>query len=238
MEHSQEYLADIKKYDELLKNKNLPVIYSLKHLCLLADVNFDSIVALCNSNRIDRYKRFKLKKKKGGYRIIQSPIGELKYLQRWILCNILENIPSHLSCKGFEKGTSIIENAKIHLNSDSLLKIDLMRFYDSINEKRIFGIFKSLGYQSNLCVSLAKICTIVPNDMFLNSFRRRENNLKKYIQSKKDEGILAQGSPTSPKLSNLVLKNLDKRLLSLAKKHNLNYSRYADDLTFSGEIEE
>ena len=73
--------------------------------------------------------------------------------------------------------------------------------------------------------------------MFISSFRKKETELKEYITSK-NEGILAQGSPTSPKLSNLITINLDKRLTGLANKNGLNYSRYADDLTFSGNFKQ
>lgn len=234
--HSPEYLVDISSYVANLEGKNLPVIFSFPHLCLLAGVSINHIDQIYNGERINVYKRFKLKKKRGGYRVIQSPEDELKYLQRWILYNIIEKIPSHSSCKGFDKETSIKQNAEIHLNQKAILKIDLLRFYDSINEKRIYGIFKSLGFHKNLAVSLAKICTILPNHQFLTSFKSTEKMLKDQIKKSK-AGILPQGAPTSPKLSNLVARNLDKRLTSLAAKWNLCYSRYADDITFSGEVE-
>lgn len=235
--HSKGFEQDIKEYSDYLQKKNLPVIYSLPHLCLLSGVDVENVKELTNSNRIKSYKRFKLRKRRGGFRIIQTPNDELKFLQRWILKNILENVDSHDACKGFDKNTSIKNNAEIHISSDALLKMDLLRFYDSINERRIYGIFKSLGYHPNLSVSFAKICSIVPDEMFISSFRKKETALKEYIISKR-EGVLAQGSPTSPKLSNLVSVNLDKRLLGLANKNGLKYSRYADDITFSGNFKQ
>lgn len=235
--HSKGFKQDLKQYSDALIAKGLPVIYSLPHLCLVAGVDIERIITITQSNRINYYKRFKLKKKRGGFRVIQTPNDELKYLQRWILKNILEKIPSHDSCKGFDKDTSIKQNADTHLKSEALLKLDLLRFYDSINERRVYGIFKSIGYHPNLAVSLAKLCTIIPDEMFISSFKNKENELKEYIISK-NEGILAQGSPTSPKLSNLITINLDKRLTGLANKNGLKYSRYADDLTFSGNFKQ
>ena len=82
---------------------------------------------------------------------------------------------------------------------------------------------------------MAKICTVEPDLNLIYSFKKNEINLQNFIIDK-NEGILAQGSPTSPKLSNLILINLDKRLTGLANKYGLNYSRYADDITFSGNI--
>ena len=235
--HSKEFERDIEEYSRVLQQKNLPVIYSLPHLCLLSGVNYIRIKSIVDSDRSEFYKRFKLRKKRGGFRVIQTPNNELKYLQRWILRNILENVASHNSCTGFDKNTSIRNNAEIHLKSKAILKMDLLRFYDSINERRIYGVFKSLGFHPNLSVSLAKICTIIPNNIFFSSFQKKEAELKKYILNKR-EGLLAQGSPTSPKLSNLVTVNLDKRLTGLANKHGLNYSRYADDITFSGNFKQ
>ena len=233
--HSKGFEEEIKKYSKNLEDKGLPIIYSLPHLALLAGVDIERTLNTCNSSRLQLYKRFKLKKKRGGYRVIHTPNDELKYLQRWILKNILEKVPSHKSCKGFDKATSINENAQIHLKSGAILKIDLLRFYDSINEKRVFGIFRSIGYHPNLAVSMAKICTVEPDLNLIYSFKKNEINLQNFIIDK-NEGILAQGSPTSPKLSNLILINLDKRLTGLANKYGLNYSRYADDITFSGNI--
>jgi RNA-directed DNA polymerase len=234
--HSEGFLADIIEYDLKLINKNLPVIYSLPHLCLLAGVNIKNILRICKSNRISEYKRFKLRKKRGGFRVIQTPTDELKYLQKWILINILEKVPSHSSCKGFDKTKSIKQNAEGHLNKESILKIDLLRFYDSINERRVYSVFKKIGYHPNLSVSFAKICTIVPNEQFLRSFKKTELELKNII-IKKAEGILPQGAPSSPKLSNLISISIDNRLSKLALKYELAYSRYADDITFSGNIE-
>jgi RNA-directed DNA polymerase len=152
------------------------------------------------------------------------------------LTNVLNIMPSHNSCKGFDPRASIKQNAECHLGKESILKIDLLRFYDSINERRIFGLFKSMGYHPNLAVSLAKICTVEPDNNFFIAFKKNELELRDSIK-KKGDGILPQGAPTSPKLSNLVTFRLDTRLKGLCDKHNLSYSRYADDLTFSGSLE-
>lgn len=231
--HSPEYIKETVAYAKYLESNGVPVIFDLLHLCLLTKVNYKSVNSICNTSRRKDYKKFKLAKKKGGFRIITSPKRYLKYLQKWILANILYSVESHPSCKGFDKGTCIKANAEIHLNSDAILKIDLLRFFDSINERRVYGIFKRIGYNGNVSVYLAKICTVRPKKVFYKTFRKNEENLKKYLKAKK-EGILPQGAPTSPKLSNLVCKSLDKRLTGLASKNNLKYSRYADDLTFSG----
>ncbi len=130
IEHSKEYFDELQLYNLKLEEKGLPIIYSLSHLCLLAEVNIKSIVDLCLTDRQASYKRFKLRKKRGGFRVIQTPNDELRYLQRWILINILNKVNSHESCKGFDPETSIKLNAVVHLNSSDILKMDLLRFYD------------------------------------------------------------------------------------------------------------
>lgn len=229
-------------YGNKLKINHVPVIYTLEHLCLVSDVSISDTRDICISNRIRFYKRFKLKKKRGGYRLIQTPSSSLKYLQKWILIHILNNIPSHHCSFGFDKESSIYKNASVHTNGSALLKMDLLRFYDSINERRIYGIFQSLGYHPNLSVSLAKLLTIEPDSFFYKTFKKNEFPLKNYLEylQRKNlsaEGIISQGSPSSPKLANLVCRSLDNRLNKLAIKHQLNYSRYADDITFSGDLD-
>ncbi|MCK0148321.1 reverse transcriptase family protein [Arenibacter sp. F26102] len=234
--HSDEFLTDINNYGDNLKKNKLPVIYTLYHLCQMAEVPVKEILRVCESTRIEHYKRFKIRKKRGGFRVIQTPSDSLKYLQRWILVNILNELDSHERCFGFEKKSSILKNASVHLNQPAILKLDLQRFYDSINEKRIYGVIQSFGYHSNLSVYMAKLLTVLPNDYFFESFKKTESNLKNKLQ-KLNQGVLSQGAPTSPKISNLVCRRLDQRMYELAIKNGLNYSRYADDITFSGNIE-
>ena len=231
--HSVKYIADVSQYFQVLQDQGLPGIFSLKHLCLLADIDYKLIFSICKTDRLEYYKRFKLQKRSGGVRIIHTPKEPLKYLQKWILQNIISKIPSHESCKGFDKSTCIKQNAEVHLKKEAILKIDLLKFYDSINEKRIFGVFKDIGFHPNLSVSLAKICTLVPDEFFLESFTAKEQQLKNII-STHGLGILPQGGPTSPKISNLITRKLDARLSGLALSNGLCYSRYADDMTFSG----
>ena len=228
---------EISFYENTLKNNGFPVLFTTHHLCLAAGMNVKRVLNMCNSDRKQSYKRFKLKKRRGGYRIIHTPISEIKYLQRWILIHILDKADSSDVCCGLEKGKSIILNAEAHLGANAILKMDLKRFYDTINERRIYGIFRAFGYHPNLAVDLAKICTVVPDSSFINSFKEDEFYLKEAILQHV-EGMLPQGAPTSPKLSNLTAKHLDKRLLGLATAYGASFSRYADDLTFSGEYKD
>ncbi|WP_278378335.1 reverse transcriptase family protein [Chryseobacterium arthrosphaerae] len=179
-----------------------------------------------------RYKIFLMKKKRRGYREIMAPSKDLKYIQKWILVNILSKYELSNSCKGFRKGISIYDNAKPHESAKVILKIDLLKFYDTITEKRIYGVFKSLGYAKNLSYSLAKICTFPHGRIFWEKLTDQEREIfSSFIEN--NPSILPQGAPTSPMLANIVAKHMDIRFENLGLKLNFQYSRYADDLTFS-----
>lgn len=179
-----------------------------------------------------RYNYFKIKKRRGGYREIMSPSKDLKYIQKWLLVNILEKHPLQNSCTGFRKGISIKENATPHEKAEIILKIDLLKFYDTITENRIFGAFANMGYRRNLAVSLAKMTTANHRQQYWKSIPLAELEIMGYTIGS-IPSVLPQGAPTSPALANIVAQNMDKRFEILSEKLNFNYSRYADDLTFS-----
>lgn len=160
------------------------------------------------SNNSKYYHSYKIKKKSGSFRIISSPFVELKAIQRWVLRNILDKLNTSPYAKGFIKGKKLIENAIPHTNKQYILNIDLKDFFDNIPASHVFSIFHALGYPPLLSYQLAKVCT--------------------------KNGVLPQGAPTSPSLSNLVCSRLDYRIGKYCEKNALSYTRYADDLTISG----
>lgn len=154
------------------------------------------------------YKTYSIVKKSGGTRTISQPSKKLKGLQSWVLINILNNLKVSESCKGFEKGSSTADNAKPHINSNCILNVDLKSFFDNVTSVQIYNVFKTIGYNQLISTILSNICTF--NDS------------------------LPQGGPCSPKLANLVTWKLDKRIQGYIGKRGITYTRYADDLTFSG----
>lgn len=195
------------EYIKVLEQNNVPIIFDFNHLRLLmgrSDLYFTSVI---NSPE-NHYRSFKLRKRNGGFREILAPYPALLEMQYWIYNNILKKIPVSSYSHGFVCKKSIITNAKIHLNQKELLKLDLKDFFPSITINRIIYVFKSLGYTNKVAFYLASLCSY--------------------------EGTLPQGAPTSPYLSNIIAKKLDKRLIGLSKRYDLRYTRYADDLTFSG----
>lgn len=196
------------QYSASLLSKKLPVIFEFEHLSLLLGLSLDTLASMISSST-SFYREFTIPKRSGGKREISAPYESLLFAQRWILKNILDSVKIHEFAHGFCRNRSIKSNASVHLNSNHLLKMDLKDFFPSIKISWVINVFLELGYAPNVAYFLASLCC--------------------------RDGVLAQGAATSPALSNIILRSFDNRLSRLAKRCDLQYSRYADDLTFSGK---
>lgn len=205
--HGKHYIKKCLEYANRLLDNHLPVIFDISHLALLIGIPKSSLATMIFADD-NFYTEIGIPKKSGGIRILHRPSLDLKYIQRWILDNILNNMHISQYAMGFCDHRSILSNARLHVGQECVLNMDLKDFFPSIGFKKVFRIFVYHGYTKEMSYILAKLCT--------------------YKES------LPQGSPASPYLSNLVCLKLDARLSSLAQKYNANYSRYADDITFSG----
>ena len=164
------------------------------------------------SNRIeDNYKVFKLKKRTKGYRTIYEPNYELKYIQKQILNNILNGMSISKYAKAYHKGINLKDNAISHLNKEIILKLDLENFFDNIS---FIDVYNSCFNQDYFPKSIGILLT--------------------YLTTYNDH--LTQGSPTSAYISNLVMKDFDEELGVYCEKINVSYTRYSDDMTFSGNF--
>lgn len=155
------------------------------------------------------YKNFTISKKSGGSREIAAPIPQLKNLQKKLAAMLNELYkPSGLS-HGFIEKRSILTNAKPHTRKKYIFNIDLKDFFSSITFPRIYGLLTSKPYSLDPKVAsvIAHLCTL--------------------------DGQLPQGAPTSPVISNMICRALDRQLHALAIKNRATYTRYADDITFS-----
>jgi RNA-directed DNA polymerase len=195
------------KYIQRMLSAHIPVIFEFQHLAALLGRTPKYLSSVVNCPEA-HYRIFRIPKRKGGYRIISAPYPALLECQQWINHHILSTVPVHSSAQGFIHNRSIISNAEKHLAKHQLLKIDLADFFSSISIKRVINVFQRLGYPHNVSFYLARICCC--NDM------------------------LPQGAATSPTLSNIIAKRLDLRLHGLSRRFHLEYTRYADDMVFSG----
>ena len=196
-------------YANQLNQKGLPIIYDHHHASLLIGYSESYIYSV--SNKPSKfYSNFYLPNKKGGYRRISVPYPSLMEIQKWILTNILRKFQVSRFAKAYIKGENIINNAKFHKDQKVLLKLDIKDFFGSINFLHVYKAFINVGYSKSVSVLLAKLCLL--------------NNK------------LPQGAPTSPALSNIIFVKLDEIISKYATKKNIRYTRYADDLTFSGDF--
>ncbi len=195
------------KFDKII-SLDIPVFLTLEALRKNIDIDkkyFYRTLFYRNS----LYKSIQILKKNGSdYRQINAPILPLKRIQRWILENILYKIPIEDCAHGFVRGKSIITNAYPHVNSKYILKMDIVDFFPSIHFGLIKKFFYDLGYSNTIACALANLCTF--------------------------NSQLPQGAPTSPYLANIICIEMDKRIQGLCKKNRLKYTRYADDITISG----
>jgi retron-type reverse transcriptase len=154
-----------------------------------------------------RYREFSLPKRGGGQRRILAPEPELKALQRRIHRRLLARLPVHPAATGFRRGESIVTHARRHQGQAAVIRLDLRDFFPSTSAKRVEKYFRAIGWNRQAAALLVKLCTV--------------------------DGGLPQGAPTSPVLSNLLNYRLDACIAAYAKRVNVIYSRYADDITLS-----
>jgi retron-type reverse transcriptase len=159
-------------------------------------------------------------------RTLAAPHKKLKAAQHFILANIVGKFPVTEAAHGFVAGRGIVSNATSHVNRTAVVNLDLENFFPSVVFPRVRAVFERYGYSGSVATILALLCTECPRTSVTYAG-------VKYEAACGPRG-LPQGAPTSPALSNQVARKLDKRLLGVAAKLGLTYTRYADDLTFSG----
>ncbi|MEQ9379461.1 MAG: reverse transcriptase family protein [Pirellulales bacterium] len=185
--------------------------------------------------RLRHYHYRPLAKNHGNIRLIESPKQRLKAVQHQIHTEILSHIPPHEAAHGFRRGRSIRTFAEPHTGKSVVLKLDLQDFFPSISFAWVQALFRTAGYPERVADSLAGLCTnATPLDTWENDqFPAALENIRRvrWLYAKPH---LPQGAPTSPAIANLCAYWLDCRLFGLAHAAGAVYTRYADDLAFSG----
>ncbi|WP_157220415.1 reverse transcriptase family protein [Flavisphingomonas formosensis] len=215
-----------------------PAILTLMHLAKRMDVSHTFLRSVVGSKEGTHYREFHISKRDGGGRRIAVPSPELMAVQRWIVREILRDRPVHPASFAYARGSSIYACARQHAGAGWLLKLDIHDFFESISEKSIYRVFREIGYGRLVAFELARLCTRpwVAPPRGTRAARSVANASRRGIEFYRRDltGYLPQGAPTSPMLSNLVFRVLDERLSQLAARNGLIYTRYSDDLTFSG----
>lgn len=195
-------------YARRLTDSRLPIIYDAAHLCALLGFEEAGLQEALREPP-NLYRAFSIPKRSGGFRRIHEPHEPLKSIQLWILRNIIQHQPAHSAATAFIRGRSIKDNAAPHVNRCAVLSLDASEFFDSVRERDVRVVFSRLGYAPSVVEVLLRCTTL--------------------------RGGLPQGAPTSPALSNLVMRACDKLLAQFAEANRLAFTRYADDFTFSSE---
>lgn len=194
-------------------------VESREDFAILLEIPLQKLTHILYAKKVESYyKTFEIAKKNGGTRQINAPKGDLKEVQKK-LSNALEkhhkeyvqanNIQMNIS-HAFEKKKGIITNATIHRNKRYVLNVDLEKFFDSFHFGRVRGFFEK---SQEFCIPI-EVATVVAQ---LTCYK----------------GCLPQGAPSSPIITNLICNILDMRLIKISRKYKLDYTRYADDMTFS-----
>lgn len=240
-----DYIEVLQRNAQPLAERGLPVILTLGHLAHITNVSYRILLGIVRRNT-DPYRVFSIKKRNGNKRFICVPEPLLLYVQRWIHSHILTSKYSlgllSNNATAFMPDSSHVKNAKRHIDAKWLVKLDITSFFESVSERQVYHVFRKLGYRAQVAFCFARLCTrVLPHlqDMrFYRGTKRWKTGHKRKYLSTKIIGHLPQGAPTSPMLANLVCKSIDTELQGIAQRKGLVYTRYADDMIFSGHFED
>lgn len=174
----------------------------------------------------------------GAVRVLEAPKLRLKALQRRLLHEVLIGLPAHDAAHGFVTGRSVASYSRPHADRAVVVRLDLEGFFASISVGRVYGTLRTAGYPEPVAHCLAGLMTtVLPLRAWQNVPRPTDPSLLDAhwrLGRRLAAPHLPQGAPTSPALANLAAHRLDVRLTALAHAWGGRYTRYADDLAFSG----
>jgi RNA-directed DNA polymerase len=188
------------------------------------------------SEKLHHYHYRVLPKPSGEIRLIEAPKPRLKELQRRILSGILSRVPPHPAAHGFIQGRSIKTFTAPHVGQHVVLRMDLRHFFPSFRAARIQTVFRTMGYPEPVADLLGGICTnCTPRETWARYGNVGDYDCRFQARILYCRSHLPQGAPTSPAVANLCSYRADCRLAGLARSVGAQFTRYADDLAFSGD---
>lgn len=223
-------LNDTKSDHAALRARGLPVLDAGPDLAMMLGIPLGVLRWLTFHRRgatLVHYHRFSLPKKAGGQRAISAPKPRLKTAQAWVGQNVLGPLALSPHAHGFVPGRSTVTNAALHVGKKVVVNLDVRDFFPTFGFRRVRGLFRHLGYSGQVATLLALLCTEPPR------LEASVDGTRVWVAL--GHRVLPQGASTSPALTNLLCHRLDQRLAGLARRHGFAFSRYADDLTFSGD---
>lgn len=179
-----------------------------------ADLGFSAKTLYSLTNTIEKhYRRVEIPKHDGSFRVLNVPDALLKSVQCAIAERILANEPVSRFATAYKCGSHVRKNAKAHIGKKKLLKLDILHFFDSILYSHVKEkVFDEKRFSESIRVLLTMLC---------------------YYKD-----ALPQGAPTSPAITNIIMRDFDERVGSWCLKRGISYTRYCDDMSFSGDFDE
>jgi len=215
---------------------------SSSELDWFADVR--GLNARSTDGALQHYSCHWLRKPRGGYRLLEAPKSRLKAMQRRVLDEVLKRVPTHDAAHGFVPGRSALTCAHQHEGRAILMRLDVEEFFPSIGAARVSRVFRSLGYPEAVARAFTGLCTLCVSHAVLDTIPGPELAetldpvaiaARRRTRQRLRHRHLPQGAPSSPMLANLACFRLDARLAGAARAAGATYTRYADDLAFSGD---
>lgn len=182
------------------------------------------------ADRVCHYVQYEIPKRAGGARTIMAPRRRLKALQRIVLRALVDRLPVSEDAHGFRSGRSIASGASRHVGKRVVITMDLKDFFPSVTFVRVRGYLIAMGYGYVVSATLAALLTEAPRQVVEAGGER--------FHVPVGERHCVAGAPTSPGVCNAIVHRMDRRLSGLAARLGFDYTRYADDLTFSGDDSE
>ncbi len=186
-----------------------------------------------------RHYRWHAMPTRTGQRLVAAPKPRLKEIQRRLLRHVLEPIPVHAAAHGAVTGHSVRTALAPHAGRLVVIRLDLESFFASIVAGRVWGVLRTAGLPEQVAhTATGLLSTVVPYDVW-RALPVADSAPDKHWRLGDRLAVphLPQGAPSSPRVANLVAFNLDRRLTGLAESFGASYTRYVDDLTFSGGCE-
>ncbi len=214
-----------------LANRGLPVVWSLGHLAWLSEAPYLGLRHVVDRT-VDPYtdqwiqRRFRRTR-----RHISAPGPLLRRTQSWLLMEVLRRTRVHQASMAFEPGDSTLRCAERHIGARWLMKFDLRDFFHSIDETQVHQYFTSLGYPALIAFEMSRLCTRI---LDISPLARAHSRYSIPSYQPARLGVLPQGAPTSGALANRIARKLDEDIEDIARRGDLVYSRYADDIILSG----
>jgi RNA-directed DNA polymerase len=185
---------------------------------------------------LSHYRYYWVPKRRGRCRLIEAPKSRLREIQRLLLTSVLGKIPVHDAAHGFRKGRSIGTHTAPHVGRKMLLRLDLQDFFPTVPPSRLVCILMLAGYPEAVARLITRLCTNWTPAAVWNAWPFPDDHGQRRVsESLYQQHHFPQGSPASPAIANICAFRLDCRLNGLARASGAAYTRYADDLLFSGD---